>query len=365
MARNSPADPDDTLKVKKNLNKLGYMDIPSYGIDEMPDKPLFDGIKNFQKDNDLKVDGVMNPGGETEEKLDSKIKNGALVKPRNEVELPPPAYTIQPIAPKPPTDPNPNSTGNLADPGHIIDVQNPDDLQSIKDLAEQHGKPIKNSVGIGKANDPKDVLAISNLLNSFFQNQGEKTKTTSKATPDFKFDIQRFQKANDLKVDGVIKPKGETEEKIKEQVLKENKSAQESNESDATDCEKLKIEWQDVQDEWDELGRDMDDIYYRFGQLSDEARAKVLGIEAAGEAIDLVRKINGFSKNNKESFFSSLSSFLGKLNSVVFYDTLARDISGMIHDFGEIIDVFLDDLDFYYEEKDRVEKALRDNNCTK
>ena len=66
LARNSGADPDDVLAVKGLLNRVGYYDEPDYGITPYPDGRLFQSIARFQQDHDLKVDGWMRPGGETE-----------------------------------------------------------------------------------------------------------------------------------------------------------------------------------------------------------------------------------------------------------------------------------------------------------
>lgn len=65
LSSNSPAAEEDVKAVKKRLNDEGYYDEPSYGFTPYPDQGLFDGIKNFQRDNGLTVDGVMNPDGET------------------------------------------------------------------------------------------------------------------------------------------------------------------------------------------------------------------------------------------------------------------------------------------------------------
>lgn len=66
LAADSPADEEDGLAVKKDLRRSGYYDEPDYGLTPYPDKPLFEGIRAFQKDNKLTVDGVMKPGDETE-----------------------------------------------------------------------------------------------------------------------------------------------------------------------------------------------------------------------------------------------------------------------------------------------------------
>lgn len=65
LSANSSAHPEDVEKVKKRLGRDGYYDTPPYGITPYPDQPLFDGIRKFQRDNGLEIDGVMNPDGET------------------------------------------------------------------------------------------------------------------------------------------------------------------------------------------------------------------------------------------------------------------------------------------------------------
>ncbi|MFC3675439.1 peptidoglycan-binding protein [Ferrovibrio xuzhouensis] len=61
-----PAEPDDVWSLKQTLNLNGYYPIPDYGLTPFPDQPLFDGIRRYQQDNSLNVDGIMKPGGETE-----------------------------------------------------------------------------------------------------------------------------------------------------------------------------------------------------------------------------------------------------------------------------------------------------------
>ena len=65
---------DDVLQVKRVLDDLGYYKKPRYGITEYPDKDMFSGIRDFQKDNDLKIDGILKPNGETEKALDKAFK---------------------------------------------------------------------------------------------------------------------------------------------------------------------------------------------------------------------------------------------------------------------------------------------------
>ena len=72
----SYATKEDTARVKFGLNKLGYYDEPEKtGMNTIPDEQMFDGIKDFQKDNGLQVDGYLKPFGETINKINEGLKN--------------------------------------------------------------------------------------------------------------------------------------------------------------------------------------------------------------------------------------------------------------------------------------------------
>jgi len=69
----SESDPDDVLDAKSAFNQLGYYEIPTYGLTPYPDQPLFDGIRKYQKDAALTVDGYMLPQGETEQSVNKSL----------------------------------------------------------------------------------------------------------------------------------------------------------------------------------------------------------------------------------------------------------------------------------------------------
>lgn len=73
FGRNHNVDLDDSLSIKRALNSLGYYRIPRHGLTPYPDEALFKGIKDFQRDSRLRVDGVMEPGGETAVALGQSI----------------------------------------------------------------------------------------------------------------------------------------------------------------------------------------------------------------------------------------------------------------------------------------------------
>ncbi|PZO85387.1 MAG: hypothetical protein DI626_07555 [Micavibrio aeruginosavorus] len=63
---------EDVFKVKKILQDKGYYKVPDYGLTPYPDTRLFIAIKAFQKDNNLKIDGVISPNGQTIKALNDK-----------------------------------------------------------------------------------------------------------------------------------------------------------------------------------------------------------------------------------------------------------------------------------------------------
>ena len=65
LSATSNADPDDVLSAKTAFHQLGYYETPSYGLTPYSDQQLFDGIRSYQKDKGLTVDGYMLPKGET------------------------------------------------------------------------------------------------------------------------------------------------------------------------------------------------------------------------------------------------------------------------------------------------------------
>ncbi|MBO6518697.1 MAG: peptidoglycan-binding protein [Rhodospirillales bacterium] len=64
---------DDTLQTKAALKALGYYKTPTFGMTSWPDEQMFEGIQAFQKAHNLKVDGVMKRGGETEQSMNIRL----------------------------------------------------------------------------------------------------------------------------------------------------------------------------------------------------------------------------------------------------------------------------------------------------
>lgn len=62
-------DLSDVLRTKVTLQSLGYYKPSPLGLTKYPDGELFDAIQRFQADNGLYKDGIIRPGGKTEQAL--------------------------------------------------------------------------------------------------------------------------------------------------------------------------------------------------------------------------------------------------------------------------------------------------------
>lgn len=80
VAKGFVSDDDDILNTKKALLSIGHYKMGDGGLTPKPDNGLYDGLKKFQSQNNLKVDGIMKPGGPTAGALGSIL--GKLMQPK-------------------------------------------------------------------------------------------------------------------------------------------------------------------------------------------------------------------------------------------------------------------------------------------
>jgi hypothetical protein len=91
VGKDNSVEPEDTLKTKAALKAINYYNEPDYGMTPYPDVPMFKGIGEFQTDNKLYFDEIMNPGGEPETAINKVL-----------FELPkPPSAVYRGAKPKP------------------------------------------------------------------------------------------------------------------------------------------------------------------------------------------------------------------------------------------------------------------------
>jgi len=89
VGNNVDNDPQDVFAVKKRFSDQGYYKQPIEN--GYIDRELDDAIWSFQKDNDLKQDGYMNPDGETERALFSASTQDKEQTPENTTDSEPDA----------------------------------------------------------------------------------------------------------------------------------------------------------------------------------------------------------------------------------------------------------------------------------
>lgn len=155
---NANMDLDDVLAAKRALVDLRFMDLPDYGLTPHPDRPMIEGIKAFQSRHRLRVDGVMKPDGPTLERL-----NETLAARGKEI-------------------------GRLRE-----------SRPTILGLTDE--------VGRQRNNKPHDVFSVQQALSW----AGYPPKESVLNLDDLANAITHFQRAAGLKVDGFLRPHGETE----------------------------------------------------------------------------------------------------------------------------------------------------------
>ena len=158
-----PADPDDVLRTKKGLNRLGFYSVPKeYGMTPWTDDELFEGLKNFQRKNGLAVDGIMNPGGPTQAVLRRRLSG----------------------------------------------------RKDERDLIPKSFAP-RSGLGKGEQNREEDVLGLRRGLAGLgLMPRGEAVSEETLFDGPLEKAVKALQRNHGLKEDGVIRPKGPTLEAL-------------------------------------------------------------------------------------------------------------------------------------------------------
>jgi hypothetical protein len=184
LGRSYNVDLDDTLRTKKALNGLGYYAPPKHGMTRYPDERLFKGLESFQADNGLRKDAVMKPLGPTASKLGDALgrKRGGIkssTRPRSLLSTPLSFLST------PKRTPYPSVFG------------------------------ISNSVGQGKDNLSKDVVAAKRALSWAGHYPVSKAqKPQGFLDRELMSGIGAFQKENGLTFDNWMGPGGETAQSL-------------------------------------------------------------------------------------------------------------------------------------------------------
>lgn len=74
ISRNNHVIAKDTSDLKFALTSLGYYDDTETGFSPYADDELFKSVQAFQEDKKLKIDGILNPNGETQNAISAELK---------------------------------------------------------------------------------------------------------------------------------------------------------------------------------------------------------------------------------------------------------------------------------------------------
>ena len=135
LSPSSPANGDDVMGMKQSLVELGpasngkpYYDQDQWGLSPWPNSGLFDGVKSFQKDNGLKVDGEAKHGLETETAINRNLMQKHQTVGLLNQHLAQKADTPKPASPTTPaqTPGKPKGPSGAGGQGSILNPPKPD-----------------------------------------------------------------------------------------------------------------------------------------------------------------------------------------------------------------------------------------------
>ncbi len=185
-------DEDDVLKTKQALHSLGLYDSPKrYGLTRYPDMPLIDGIKAFQRRSGLREDGVAKPGGPTITALGRALDERTPQRRRSIVE------------------------GEWDRRRRSDRRRDPIPQGVFTTVARPSPRPatfgIGAGIGAGRANRPRDLLALKRALAWAGHLPGDKAVAANRPDDGLFEAVRAFQRAAGVKPDGWLRPGGETE----------------------------------------------------------------------------------------------------------------------------------------------------------
>lgn len=165
-------DLDDAFNTKRALRDLGHYRVPDYGLNTYPDQRMIDGVKSFQQRNGLREDGLMKPDGPTIKRINQTL-----------------AERQMPLRAQ-------------------IRTESPNAKRSPSIFG------IGSEIGHDRENRPQDVLSTRRALAWAGRLSRHKAKNETRAGNDLFNAIKRFQQVAKLKVDGWMRPGGETETEL-------------------------------------------------------------------------------------------------------------------------------------------------------
>ncbi len=234
-------DLDDSLNTKKALANLGHMKVPDHGLTEYPDRPMLDGVKSFQREQGLAVDGVMKPDGPTIKRLNETLEKKQASPPKSIFgpprvnSNPKPAIQTLPATPQVRAGAVKKTMERRADdPPAVVTPfggKSPSTVRASPSFQPINLKrPITpaTNVDLDDTGRVKKALHELGLLDTRDHGLDE--------FPDQPMidGIKAFQRQNGLREDGEMKPNGETAHRLN-QVMAERDSGKADNKTSSKD----------------------------------------------------------------------------------------------------------------------------------
>ena len=192
LSRSANADPEDVLSLKAIMGGLGHYKAPKWGITPYPDRNLFEAVENFQRQNKLKVDGTLKPGGPTEKKLNKTLARGFMEGEWDWMKSAGPLGSLK-GGPKAKARPNkntlPGQLASYAPKGEAVDT--PDNKPNEKDTRLTLGPGVAPLIASAARLAPKVLRDLGRLfgaaeaakkLDEKAKDKGSKTKSASRTS---------------------------------------------------------------------------------------------------------------------------------------------------------------------------------------
>jgi len=192
LSATSPALGGDVLNMKNALSALGEYNAPSHGTTAFTDDAMFTGIRNVQRKNGLRVDGVARPGGPTEVVLNAGLAQQSI---GSETRL--------------------NPADRMRQARDQRDRQAEAEREQRERIHDPMSHMFRYGVGEGQANAGRDVIALKNALAWTGHYPVDRAQQADGSMDEaLRWGLWGFQRDFNLTQDGFARPGGETEHAI-------------------------------------------------------------------------------------------------------------------------------------------------------
>ncbi len=347
ISQSSNTDPNDVLNTKNALAQTGDYQMPGYGITDIPDMGMIDGLKRFQQKNGLKVDGIMKPGGPTESKIGETLANQGIstLNPlATKVANPKPKPTkIDPLTGLPevkmqklkkPTNAMWEEAANSQKPKTSPWFKS-DKLQAVSN--EAHAENTRTMDGMlnysnngflptlyadaVKNGGDQAIAEYANFLNQLSNRKKERVDSFEQEVmnklPDNQKQVLLALAEGGQKTGGDTVVYQTSDGQAKSQATDQEKSEQgQAQKKDIAECEVLKPKYQAAKREYDFLSNEyakLSDEYFKLGPKRDSLKSEIQSdISALGLGVATGRLLGWLASGFFKKLFNYLSNEGGK-----------------------------------------------------